>query len=203
MNSGRSADEMNPRTCIVTRQALDATDLLRFVADPGGRIVPDLKRKLPGRGVWVTARRDMVDEAVRKRAFARGLKAEVSAASDLGAEVDRLLERDALAALSMAAKAGLVRFGAFKVDRAVRAGQAVLVLHASDAAPDGVRKLDQAVHATREAGGENVAVASPFTSVQMDLALGGDNVIHAAAIEGGAARVLVERILRLQRYRAE
>lgn len=194
-------DEINPRTCIVTREARDAGELIRFVADPAGRVVPDLKRKLPGRGVWVTARRKVVDAAVKKRAFTRGFKRDVVADESLGAEVDALLEKDALGALSMARKAGEIRTGAFKVDQAIRAGEAALVLHAADAAPDGVRKLDGAVRALEAAGGGPVVVAAPFTSTQMDLALGGDNVVHAAAMKGGASRALIECVSRLQRYR--
>ncbi|MCB1464914.1 MAG: RNA-binding protein [Nitratireductor sp.] len=192
---------MNPRTCIVTRESGDAEALIRFVADPQGRVVPDLKRKLPGRGVWVKAGRSVVDEAVRKRAFSRGFKRDVSVDDSLGAEIDTLMEKDALGALSMARKAGQIRTGAFKVDQAVRAGETLALLHASDAAPDGVRKLDGAVRALEAAGGEPVLVAAPFTSTQMDLALGGENVVHAAAIKGGAARALIERVVRLQRYR--
>ena len=194
-------DEMNPRTCVVTREARDAAELIRFVADPAGRVIPDLRRKLPGRGVWVTAVRGTVDEAVRKRAFARGFRRDVIVDESLGDEVDALLEKDALGALSMAKKAGAVRTGAFKVDQAIRAGEVALLLHATDAAPDGVRKLDGAVHALEAAGGGPVAIAAPFTSTQMDLALGGDNVIHAAATKGGAARALIERVMQLQRYR--
>lgn len=194
-------DEMNPRTCIVTREARDADDLIRFVADPAGRVVPDLKHKLPGRGVWVTAERGKVDEAVRKKAFARGFKRDVDAGESLGAEIDALMEKEALAALSMARKAGQLVSGAFKVDQAIRTGEAVLVLHAIDAAPDGIRKLDGAVRALEAIGGGTVAVASPFTSTQMDLALGNENVVHAAATQGGASRVLIERISRLQSYR--
>ena len=195
-------DEMNPRTCIVTREARDAEELIRFVADPAGRVVPDLKRRLPGRGVWVTAERTKVDEAVRRKAFARGFKRDVDAGESLGAEIDMLMEKDALAALSMARKAGQLVSGAFKVDLAIRAGEAVLVLHAADAAPDGIRKLDSAVRALEAVGGDRPVVASPFTSTQMDLALGGDNVVHAAATEGGAARVLMERLSCLLRYRS-
>ena len=197
----RLSEDMNPRTCIVTREAKEADELIRFVAGPDGRIVPDLRHRLPGRGVWVTARRARVDEAVAKGLFARGLKQAVKADENLGGEVDALLAANALSALSMAKKAGLIRTGAVKVDQAVRSGEAVLILHASDGAQDGVRKLDGAVRARQAAGGAPVEVASPFTSAQMDLALGGHNVIHAAAIGRGATTSLIERIGRLQHYR--
>ena len=194
-------DDMNPRTCVVTRESREANELIRFVADPAGRVVPDLRRRLPGRGVWVTARRKLVDEAVRKNLFSRGLKCDASADEGLGAEIDALLEKEALGALSMAKKAGLVRAGAVKADKALRSGEVALLLHARDGSQDGVRKLDQAARGVQAAGGDPVAIASPFTSTQMDLALGGTNVIHAAATRGGATASLIERIERLQNYR--
>lgn len=198
----REQRDMNPRTCIVTRQAGDAETLIRFVADPQGNVVPDLARNLPGRGVWVTARRAMVEQAVSKRLFARGLKAEVTASPTLAADVDALLEKRALQALSMANKAGLVRTGAMKVDKAIRGGKVAIVLEAVDGAEDGIRKIGQAVHAAVTAGSRPIAVCRLFTSMQMDLALGGDNVIHAAAIGGGATRRLMDDIDRLETYRS-
>lgn len=200
MNRRRQGeDDMNPRTCIVSRQAGEADGLIRFVAGPDGKVVPDLKHKLPGRGVWVTARRDMVETAVRKRLFARGLKEEVVASETLPAEVERLLEAAALSALSMARKAGLVVTGFAKVDAAIRSGKAALVLNAADAAEDGVRKIAQAVHSLAE--GARPPARAVFTSDQMDLALGGNNVVHAAALKGGASDMLLGRIERLAGYR--
>ncbi|HSO47654.1 MAG TPA: RNA-binding protein [Rhizobiaceae bacterium] len=194
-------DEMNPRTCIVTRQAGEADELIRFVAGPEAKVVPDLKRRLPGRGVWVTARREMVETAVRKRLFARYLKENVEAAETLPGDVERLLEAAALAALSMARKAGLVVTGFTKVESAVRSGKAFLLLNASDAAADGVRKLGQAVYSLDEAAKPQMRAI--FSSDQMDLALGGNNVVHAAALKGGAADTLLARIDQLVRYRGE
>ena len=192
------AEEMNPRTCIVTRQSGEAVDLIRFVAAPDGSIVADLARKLPGRGVWVKARREIVETAVRKNLFSRGLKRETTAAPALAADIDRLLENAAISALSLARKAGLVVTGFSKVDAAVRQGKALVLLHATDAAQDGVRKLSQAVHASVAAP----LIRTMLASIQMDLALGGNNVIHAAALKGGASDALLRQIDRLERYRS-
>src|SRR5215204_3821461 len=71
---GRSEPE---RTCIVTREAGSPEGLIRFVIAPDGTVVADLRRKLPGRGAWVTARADIVRQAVRARLFGRAFKAEV------------------------------------------------------------------------------------------------------------------------------
>jgi uncharacterized protein len=193
-------DDMNPRTCIVTREAMEADEMIRFVAGPDGKVVPDLKRRLPGRGVWVTARRSVVETAVRKHLFARGLKENVEAAATLPADVERLLEQAALSALSMARKAGLVVTGFTKVDAALRSGKVALLLNANDAADDGVRKLAQAIHSLEEAS--RPPARAIFSSDQMDLALGGNNVVHAAALKGGASDTLLARIEGLAGYRS-
>jgi hypothetical protein len=195
----QGVEDMNPRTCIVTREEGGPDGLIRFVAGPDGKVVPDLKRQLPGRGVWVTARREMVETAVRKHLFARGLKENVEAGPNLPGDVERLLEAAALSALSMARKAGLVVTGFTKVDAAIRSGKAALLLNASDAAEDGVRKLAQAVRSLDESARPQLRAA--FTSDQMDLALGGNNVVHAAALRGGASDMLLARIDRLASYR--
>ena len=80
--------------------------MIRFVVGPAGEAVPDVKRKLPGRGIWITASRAAIEEAVKRNVFARGFKRDVRVAGDLAAQVERLLERAALDALAIAAKAG-------------------------------------------------------------------------------------------------
>src|SRR5437773_10620244 len=99
------------RLCALTREVRPLDELIRFVVGPDGTIVPDLKRRLPGRGVWVTATRKAIGEAARRNVFARSLKREVRAASGLGLEVERQLEGAALDALAIAHKAGRVAIG--------------------------------------------------------------------------------------------
>lgn len=192
---------MNDRTCIVTRQACPPEAMIRFVAAPDGSVAPDLKRKLPGRGCWVCAERRFVDEAVRKKLFSRGLKTAVTADPELGALVDRLLVASALGSLGLARKAGTVVMGAAKVEVAIRSGKAILVLHATDAAVDGVRKMDQARRVVARDGGPDIPALSLFDSDEFGLALGGGNVIHAAVLDGAAADAFVKRALLLARYR--
>jgi uncharacterized protein len=194
---------MNERTCIVTRTSGTADELIRFVAAPDGNVVPDLKRQLPGRGCWVTATRARIDEAVKKNLFKRGLKEDVTASPDLGGLVDGLLIKSALGSLGLARKAGQIVTGSAKVEAAVRGKEAILILHASDAALDGVRKIDQARKAVAYGGGPDIPSLAPFASLQMDLALGGTNVIHAAALAGSAGENLKKRIAALARYRGD
>jgi uncharacterized protein len=195
--------DMNDRTCIVTRESGPAEGLIRFVAAPDGSVVPDLKRSLPGRGCWVTATRARVDEAVKKQIFKRALKDDVTAGPELGALVDQLMVKSALGSLSLCRKAGQLTTGSAKVDAAIRSGDAALVLHASDAAADGVRKLNQARKAVALSGGPVIPSHTLFTTAQMDLALGGVNVIHAAALAGSAGENLKKRIAALTQFRGD
>ena len=192
---------MNERTCIVTRRAGEADSLIRFVRGPDGSVVPDLKRNLPGRGCWVTADRAHVDQAARRKLFSRALRAEVSAPPDLGETVDGLLARAALGALGLARKAGSVVLGAAKVESAVRDGSALLVLHASEASADGVRKIASARRATVYAGGPDVPAYKLFSEAELGLAFGGTNVIHAAVLAEGAGRAVLKRMVALDRFR--
>lgn len=192
---------MNERTCIVTRQRAEPDDLIRFVVGPDSAVVPDLKRNLPGRGCWVTADRLHVDRAVSRKAFARALKADVVVSPDLGEMVDRLLARSALGALGLARKAGAVALGAAKVEAAVRSGKALGVLHAVEASDDGIRKITQARRAVGHAGGPAISAYKLFSEIELGLALGGTNVIHAAVLASEAGKAAMKRMVALNRYR--
>jgi len=193
---------MNDRTCIVTRQAREPEGLLRFVVGPDMSVVPDLKRNLPGRGCWVTADRDHVDRAAKRKLFARAFKAEVRVPDDLGAMVDGLLARAALGALGLARKAGAVAMGAAKCEAAVRSGKALAVLHAHEASEDGIRKLAQARRAVAYQDGPDIPAYKLFPEAELGLALGGTNVIHAALLASEAGKAALRRMVALDRYRS-
>jgi len=194
-------DEMNDRTCIVTRRESEPDELIRFVVGPDASIVPDIKRNLPGRGCWVTADRTHVEKAAGKGFFARAFKKEVTVPPDLGGMVDMVLAKSALGALGLARKAGAVAFGATKVEASVRSGAALLVMHAAEASEDGLRKITQARRATAYAGGPQIAAYKLFSEAELGLALGGTNVIHAAVLGGDAAKAVAKRMIALDRYR--
>lgn len=185
------------RTCVVTRRKGPPATMIRFVVGPDGTVVPDIRAKLPGRGVWVDARADVVATAVRKGAFARGFKAKVAVPATLAGDVDAMLERDALQSLAMANKAGAVTTGFAKVEGAL-AGRLAALLHATDAGADGVRKLEAI---RRGVEGRAPATLKLFSSQQLDLALGRTNVIHAALAAGTASEAFLTRCRRLTTYR--
>lgn len=197
----RVDNDVNDRTCIVTGETGDAETMIRFVAGPGGQVVPDVAQKLPGRGCWVTGTHYHVAKAVKTKRFVRGLKAKVSVVKDLADQVDTLLAQDALRSYAMARKAGQMIAGAMQVDKAVRSGTALAVLASLEAADDGVRKIDQARRATVHLGGPETEAFRLFSVAEMDLAFGDGNVIHAAILDGGAGYGALRRTQRLDRYR--
>jgi predicted RNA-binding protein YlxR (DUF448 family) len=193
------------RTCALTRELLPVESLLRFVVSPNGEAVPDLKRKLPGRGLWITATRAALDEAVARKVFSRGFKREVRVANDLAAKTERLLARSALDALAIAGKSGNVVTGFSKVEATLAHGEAVALIHASDAAADGIRKLtsklDAALHRETVEKTREIAVIEEFSGSQLDLALNRPNVVHAALLAGPVSGTFLARAARLARFR--
>ena len=189
------------RTCIVTGTKDVPDAMLRFALSPDGSVVPDIRRKLPGRGVWTRLSFDTVSRAAAKQAFSRAFRAKAVASAALAETVSALLERDALQSLSIANKAGLVVTGAFKVDSAIGAGGVAALIQASDGAADGAAKRVHALHAKLGSEANAIVRVDLFESGQLDLALGRPNVIHAALKHGAASSAFLARADRLRRYR--
>lgn len=190
------------RLCIVTREVKPVTGLIRFVMGPDREVVPDLKRRLPGRGVWVTATRVAVAGAVKRRAFGRGFKAEVRVAPDLADTVERLLEQSVLDALSIVRKAGRAAIGFAQVERALAREPVVALLHAAEAGREGMRKLGAEVRSRQGEKAPDLPVVDRFTGAQLDLAFGRPNVVHAALLAGPASDGFLARYRNLERFRA-
>jgi predicted RNA-binding protein YlxR (DUF448 family) len=202
-NGPRTDRSATMRMCAVTREVRPIGELIRFVVSPQGEVVPDLKRKLPGRGLWVSASRQTVAEAVRRNQFSKGFKREIRAKATLPADTEALLVRSATEALAMAAKAGQVVAGFSKVEGALAQGQAQALIHASDGAADGIRKLDAILRQKHGNNGESqdFPIVNVLTSAELDLALGRSNVIHAALLAGPASKTFLSRCQILVRYR--
>jgi predicted RNA-binding protein YlxR (DUF448 family) len=200
----RTEKSATMRMCAVSRKVRPIEELIRFVVAPTGDVIPDVKRRLPGRGLWVSASRRTVAEAVRRHQFSRGFKRDVRVAPTLPDDTETLLVRSATEALAMAAKAGQVVSGFSKVEDALsHRAKSVSLIHASDAAPDGVRKLDAILRQRGEKNGDSaqIPVVTALTSAELDLALGRSNVIHAALLAGPASKTFLSRCQLLVRYR--
>jgi predicted RNA-binding protein YlxR (DUF448 family) len=192
--------EATERTCIVTRTALPVGELIRFVVAPGGELVPDLRRRLPGRGTWVTKSAEKVAEAERRKLFQKQFQGAVTVEPGLAQRVDALLMSAATGALAMARKAGTLVAGFGKVEDALNRESVVGLIHAAEAAPDGMVRLDAAA---RRRFGRQLAVIRCFSGEQLDLAFGRPNVIHAALLAGPASGNLLARVGDLAAYRGE
>jgi uncharacterized protein len=179
--------------------------MVRFVRAPSGEVVPDIAGDLPGRGVWISASRDLVDKAVQARAFARGLtpeaksgkispKAGLSVPADLSGSVERLLAKRCLDLLGLARRSGALTAGAEKVMSLARSRKIAVLIEASDGAADGRDKIRRLC--------PDVPVVEMFTSGELGLALGRENVVHAALTSDGFAERFATEVRRLEGFRS-
>jgi predicted RNA-binding protein YlxR (DUF448 family)/ribosomal protein L30E len=183
LEEARDGAESSLRRCIVTREALEKDQLIRFVLGPEDEIVPDLAGKLPGRGAWVKADRAVLEQAVKKNAFAKAFRGAVKLAPDLVERVGRLLDQQILDLLGLARRSGLLVTGFEKADTALRTGRAVLLIEAGDAGKEGRSKL--ARHTL-----PGVEIWAPLTAEQLGRAIGRDHAVHVAVGPGGLAERL-------------
>lgn len=197
------------RRCLVTGEVRPRAALMRFVVGPDELVVPDLDARLPGRGLWLIGRRDIVAKACAERAFARGAKRQVTPMTgpdgeSLDAFVEQALFRRAVGALTLARKAGAYVSGFEKVrtalaDRAMDDGAGdALLLCASDAGADGRARLGRLAG---HAGG--VTRVEVFDAATLGAVSGRDHAVHAIVLPGGAARHVLETVQALTAYRGD
>jgi len=191
----RDATIDRERRDLVSHEVMDESRLIRFVAGPDGQVVPDLGRKLPGRGLWVEASRASVETAVRKNGFTRAAKTKLTAPADLADVVERLLFRRCLDQLGLARREGVLISGFEKSAANLRAGKVAWVIEAADGSADGRGKiLALARHQTAK-------VCGAFTVDDLSLALGLENAIHAVLLAGGRAERWTMEVERLAGFR--
>jgi predicted RNA-binding protein YlxR (DUF448 family)/ribosomal protein L30E len=183
------------RRCALSRKVEERSRLIRFVAAPDGLILPDPEASLPGRGMWLSADRDVVNKAVAKGLFGRAAKRSVQIPEDLADRVERLLSRRLFDGLGLARRAGQIVMGFDQVQAALTSGTATVLLAAADGAEDGRRKLR---HLAPElplirAGGRD----------ELGAALGRESLVHAAVLPGKLARRLLHDAGRLAGFRPD
>ena len=183
------------RRCFVTGAVQDKAALVRFAVAPDGAVVPDLAGTLPGRGLWLTASREVLGKALAGGRLAKAARARVSADPALADQVEALLVRRCLDRLGLAQRAGMAVCGAEKVRALLRSGEAAVVLGAGDAAPAGRAKF-------RALAGD-CDVFELFGVEELSLALGRENVVHAALRRGAMARRFVVDASRLAGFRPQ
>ena len=207
-NGPRTEKSATLRMCAVSREVRPIDELIRFVVAPSGEVIADLKRKLPGRGLWVSATRRAVAEAVRRHQFGRGFKRDVRVAPTLAADTEHLIARSAVEALAVAAKAGQAISGFAKVEALPQGRSRPFPGPGADPCfgrrPRRIRKLDGSARQNRgnTAKSPEIPIVAALTSAELDLALARANVIHAALLAGPASRTFLSRSQTLVRYRS-
>ena len=181
------------RRCIATGEVGDPAGMIRFVVDPQGLLTADLAAKLPGRGAWVSARRDCLERAVRRRLFARSLGREVVQPEDLLERLEQGLRRRLLDLIGLSAKAGQALSGYEKVRAALEAGRVAVLIQAADGAADGRGKLARLA----EAVSPGLPVLAPAEAEALGRALGREAVVHLALLPGRLAEQVVVEAARL------
>lgn len=187
------------RRCIVSGEHDSGANLIRFALGPDGVVTPDVAAKLPGRGAWVRADRNLIGQAVKRGAFARAFKAPAKAADDLADLTEALLARRCLDLLGIARRAGAIAIGATQVEAAIRAKPALLLIEAIDGAEDGREKL-MSLHIGL--WGRPAPAVACFSAEELGVALGRERVIHACLLQERLALGWVAEISRLAGFRA-
>lgn len=182
------------RRCIATGTTGDRSRLLRFVVSPDGELIPDVASDLPGRGLWLTPRRDIVERAVAQRCFARAARQAVSVPPGLADRVEALLAQRCCDAIGLARRGGLAVAGFEKVCEAVRSGKVALLLSALDGAEGGRGKIG--------ALGRGLPLATVLTASEMAAVFGRDHVVHVALGGGRLSSRLLADAERLAGFRS-
>jgi uncharacterized protein len=192
-------DDMRERRCVVRGEVLSEDRLIRFAVSPDGEVVPDIAAILPGRGIWVSADAKSIGTAVKKNLFAKSAKANVRCAPDLASRVEALLIARMQADLGMARRSGQIVTGFDQVQREIQsATPPALILEACDGSADGKRKLFAAGHAR----GLKIQTVECLSSAEISLAVGRENVIHAALKSGRLQERLSFDAKRLSGFRS-
>ena len=180
------------RKCIVTGDVQPKAGLIRFVVGPDNQVVPDVLGKLPGRGIYVTADRAVLDKA-QKGQFARSAKQPVTVSDGLADEVERQLARRVIDLIALARKAGLAVCGFEKVKGWLSGPERIRVLvQASDGSERGKTKLWTP---------EGARYFGCLTAAELGLAFGRQSVIHGALAAGGLSDRVVEEASKLRGLR--
>jgi uncharacterized protein len=171
------------RRCIATGEIHDRSSLLRFVVGPNGELVADMASRLPGRGLWLTPRRDILESAIARRLFARSARRSIITPAGLADRVEALLVQRCLDAIGFGRRAGLAVAGFEKVCEAMRTGKATLLLLAIDGAEGGRRKI--------RALGCGPPIAIVLTAKEMGAIFGRDHVVNIAIGDGNLSSRLI------------
>ncbi len=187
------------RTCLATGEIKPEADLIRLALAPDGTLVPDIAAKLPGRGLWITPQRDLVETARRRGGFNRSAGRAVAVPEDIVAQIEARLADRALSLLGLARRSGQLAAGFDAARLAIKAGRPAWRIEASDGAADGREKLDRL---TRSAWGDDIPVAGCFSAEELGAATGRDHLVHAVLGAGAQSAAFAATMRKLSGFRA-
>jgi predicted RNA-binding protein YlxR (DUF448 family) len=188
------------RKCILSGERDSRPHLVRLALAPDGTIHPDVRAKAPGRGAWIGVTRAELETALKKGklkgALARAFKTgEFTLSSELPAQIEAALERNAMDRLGLESRSGTVLIGSDRIAQNARSGKLASLYHASDASEDGNRKLDQAWRIGNDVEGSGLrGLALPASRTILGLALGRENVVHIGLTDRAAAKRVSEAL---------
>lgn len=186
----RQEESQGPlRRCIVTGSVLPKERLVRFVLNADGALVPDIAGRLPRRGLWLQARRDVVETACAKGSFAKAAHRTVSVPDRLADRIEALLRRRCLDLVGLARRAGQVASGFEQVRAWLREGRAAVLIAAIDGAESGRGKMSGLAR--------ELPLIQLLTAAELGAALGRERAVHVALARGVLAERLVIESMRL------
>jgi hypothetical protein len=187
-------DDRGPhRRCLVSAAVRPREHLVRFVISPEGEIMPDVAQRLPGRGFWLSADRDMIDRACAKKAFAKAARAQVTVPGTLADDIERLLVHRCQELIGLARRAKQAVCGYVQTRDWLTRGAAAVLLAARDGSEDQRQKMRGPAGTT--------AVVDALSAEELGAAYGRDRVVHGALAPGKLAIGLLHEARRLEGFR--
>ncbi|MFT8244701.1 RNA-binding protein [Roseomonas sp. BN140053] len=182
-------EEKGPlRRCVATRTSLPKDGMLRFVLGPGRELVPDLGERLPGRGMWLSARADVLEAALKRGAFAKAARGQVQAPPDLSMRIEAGLRHRLRDLVGFARRAGQAVCGFQQAREWLQSGRAGLVVQASDGS---------ASERARLVGSKEVPVVAALSAAELGSVFGRDHTVHVAVARGRLAQEIAREAARL------
>ncbi len=184
--------ETENRKCIVCGEVKEKEQLLRFTLTPDNQIVPDFKKKLPGKGIYVSVSKAALLKAIEKNLFAKAVKKNVKVSADLVQTVENILKKKGLESICLAKKAGDLITGFEKVSEKLKYGKIAFLIEAVDAGADGHQKIVSVA--------KGLDVFALYSVEELDKALDKVNTVHAALLKGDMASLAHRDLMRLQSF---
>lgn len=183
--------ELIERKCILDGTVKPQGELLRFV-EIDNMLLPDFNKKLPGKGMYVTANRLSLQKALEKKLFHKVSRHNLKVADDFLETVEKLIKQQALESLNLARKSGALITGFEKVREAIKKNNVEFIIEASNAASDGKEKMVLLA--------KSIEIFNLFSIDELDMALNKENTVHVAILKSDVARMVYTNLKKYQNF---